>query len=63
MAERFADWWREYTAVDEELDHITPEQRAAVTAPYGLEWPGLAPAATVTSVGSDHGSWRSGSSP
>lgn len=42
-----AAWWRGCTALDGETDFLTAEQRAAVTAPYGLEWPGVAPAATL----------------
>lgn len=41
-----ADWWREYT-VSDEYDLLGPERRAAVTAPYGLEWPGPVQAPTV----------------
>jgi hypothetical protein len=36
--------WRQSTAVEPD-DHLTPEERLAVTAPYGTVWPGLAPAA------------------
>ncbi|MET7640752.1 DUF4253 domain-containing protein [Streptomyces sp. NPDC005438] len=35
--------WRHSTSVDPD-DDITPEERLAVTAPYGNVWPGLAPA-------------------
>nr|WBO75902.1 DUF4253 domain-containing protein [Streptomyces sp. SBE_14.2] len=38
-----ADWWREYTSVDEDDDHLTAEERLAVTAPFGRAWPGLSP--------------------
>ncbi|MBB6119927.1 DUF4253 domain-containing protein [Nocardiopsis algeriensis] len=43
-AELLESWWREYTAVDGGQDPLGGELRAAVTAPYGLEWPGPAPA-------------------
>ncbi|MBD0737341.1 hypothetical protein BGM09_29320 [Streptomyces sp. CBMA29] len=37
-----ASWWHDYTHVDEDDDNLTPEQRLAVTAPFGRTWPGLA---------------------
>ncbi|AZK94542.1 MULTISPECIES: DUF4253 domain-containing protein [Streptomyces] len=38
-----AQWWRDHTA-DEEGDEALPAGgRAAVTAPFGQRWPGLAP--------------------
>ncbi|MEU5695840.1 DUF4253 domain-containing protein [Actinosynnema sp. NPDC020468] len=41
-----ADWWTQHTAEDPE-DGLNPEERRAVTAPYGETWPGLAPARPV----------------
>ncbi len=38
-----AGWWGWYTAGDDEEDMLTPAERLAVTAPYGRDWPGLAP--------------------
>ncbi|MGW6540391.1 DUF4253 domain-containing protein [Streptomyces sp. NPDC055051] len=35
-------WWESATSVEED-DFLSPEQRHAVTAPYGAVWPGLAP--------------------
>ncbi|MEU3317126.1 DUF4253 domain-containing protein [Streptomyces sp. NPDC006662] len=43
-AELLAKWWATYTAVDEDDDMLSPDQRLAVTAPFGQTWPGLAPA-------------------
>lgn len=37
-----ADWWVEHTDVEDPDDELTPAQRAAVTAPFGRTWPGLA---------------------
>ncbi|SDT83388.1 protein of unknown function [Streptomyces sp. TLI_053] len=37
-------WWKDYTVIDEDDDMLSPEDRLAVTAPFGLVWPGLAPA-------------------
>ncbi|MFD5111158.1 DUF4253 domain-containing protein [Streptomyces sp. NPDC058391] len=42
-AELLAKWWTEYTAVDEDDDMLSPDERRAVTAPFGQVWPGLAP--------------------
>ncbi|MFJ9432060.1 DUF4253 domain-containing protein [Streptomyces sp. NPDC101490] len=39
-----AGWWRDHTVVDEDDDPLPPDGRAAVTAPFGQRWPGLAPA-------------------
>lgn len=36
--------WRQSTDAGPD-DHLPPEERLAVTAPYGAVWPGLAPAA------------------
>ncbi|MBE1534698.1 DUF4253 domain-containing protein [Actinomadura algeriensis] len=41
------EWWSHYTAHDED-DVLTEKERTAVTAPYGLQWPGLAPARPPT---------------
>ena len=38
-----AQWWRDYTTPEQ--DELSPAERAAITAPYGQRWPGLAPAA------------------
>ncbi|GGR59418.1 DUF4253 domain-containing protein [Streptomyces roseolus] len=38
-----ARWWDGCTAVDEEDDMLSAEERLAVTTPYGAVWPGLAP--------------------
>ncbi|WP_436495666.1 DUF4253 domain-containing protein [Actinokineospora sp. HUAS TT18] len=35
-------WWDNRTAVDEN-DFLTPDERLAITAPFGRQWPGLAP--------------------
>ncbi|MER6850575.1 DUF4253 domain-containing protein [Streptomyces flaveolus] len=40
-----ARWWRDYTATDED-DQLDVEERLAVTAPFGQNWPGPALAAT-----------------
>lgn len=37
-----ASWWRDYTDTDEDDDNLTPDQRLAVTSPFGRSWPGLA---------------------
>ncbi|MER5735870.1 DUF4253 domain-containing protein [Streptomyces sp. NPDC002262] len=37
-----AAWWEGCTAIDEEDDPLSAEERLAVTAPYGAAWPGLA---------------------
>ncbi|MDH6133290.1 hypothetical protein P3T37_002685 [Kitasatospora sp. MAA4] len=41
-AELLAKWWKDYTAHDEDDDVLSPEERLAVTAPFGQLWPGLA---------------------
>jgi hypothetical protein len=41
-AELLAKWWRAYTDIDED-DMLSPDDRLAVTAPFGQTWPGLAP--------------------
>ncbi|WP_405019950.1 DUF4253 domain-containing protein [Kitasatospora sp. NBC_00070] len=41
-AELLARWWKDYTTLDEEDDMLSPEERQAVTAPFGQLWPGLA---------------------
>ncbi|MFD7408399.1 DUF4253 domain-containing protein [Streptomyces sp. NPDC059866] len=38
-----AQWWATYTAVDEDDDMLDTRRRLAVTAPFGQNWPGLAP--------------------
>ncbi|MCC3650620.1 DUF4253 domain-containing protein [Streptomyces sp. S07_1.15] len=38
-----AEWWAAHTAVDEDDDALSAEQRLAETAPYGQRWPGIAP--------------------
>ncbi|MFI8372230.1 DUF4253 domain-containing protein [Streptomyces sp. NPDC085466] len=43
-----AAWWEGCTSVDEEDDHLSADQRLAVTAPYGTVWPGLAAGRAVT---------------
>ncbi|MFH8388037.1 DUF4253 domain-containing protein [Kitasatospora sp. NPDC018058] len=43
-AELLSGWWKNYTVIDEDDDMLSPEDRLAVTAPFGLVWPGLAPA-------------------
>ncbi|HEY0697822.1 MAG TPA: DUF4253 domain-containing protein [Micromonospora sp.] len=40
-----AAWWDKNTQHDED-DMLTPAERSAVTAPYGRDWPGPAPALT-----------------
>ncbi|WP_306368205.1 DUF4253 domain-containing protein [Nocardiopsis sp. CC223A] len=40
--------WNGSTQVDEEYDHLVPEQRLAVTTPHGVAWPGLAPEVPLT---------------
>ncbi|MEO6088527.1 MAG: DUF4253 domain-containing protein [Umezawaea sp.] len=37
-----AGWWTDHTTGDED-DSLSPAERLAVTAPYGGQWPGLAP--------------------
>ncbi|WP_245930965.1 DUF4253 domain-containing protein [Actinokineospora auranticolor] len=40
-----AGWWAEHTGIgDNGDDDLSPAERAAVTAPYGRDWPGPAPA-------------------
>lgn len=41
--ELLADWWSQYTGVGED-DDLSAQERTAVTAPYGRQWPGLAAA-------------------
>ncbi|MFJ2865934.1 DUF4253 domain-containing protein [Kitasatospora sp. NPDC087314] len=43
-AELLSGWWKNYTVIDEDDDMLSPEDRLAVTALFGLDWPGLAPA-------------------
>ncbi|WP_019710630.1 DUF4253 domain-containing protein [Streptomyces xinghaiensis] len=38
-----AEWWAAHTAVDEDDDAPSVEQRLAETAPHGQRWPGTAP--------------------
>ncbi|MBC6447113.1 DUF4253 domain-containing protein [Actinokineospora xionganensis] len=40
-----AGWWADHTTVAEDVDMLPPAERLAVTAPYGRDWPGLAPSA------------------
>ncbi|MGP4113375.1 DUF4253 domain-containing protein [Streptomyces sp. 4N509B] len=42
-ADLLAGWWSTYTAVEEDEDVLSPAERLAVTAPFGQDWPGLAP--------------------
>lgn len=42
-AELLARWWGEHTRTDEDDDTPPPGGRAALTAPFGQRWPGLAP--------------------
>ncbi|MDT0346032.1 DUF4253 domain-containing protein [Streptomyces litchfieldiae] len=42
-AELLAQWWSEFTAYDEEDDHLSLDQRMDITAPFGQDWPGLVP--------------------
>ncbi|MFJ1756442.1 DUF4253 domain-containing protein [Kitasatospora sp. NPDC088134] len=44
VAELLARWWKNGTTIDEDDDVLSPEDRLAVTAPFGRAWPGLAPA-------------------
>lgn len=37
-----AGWWREHTAPGAD-DHLSPAERLGITAPFGRDWPGLAP--------------------
>lgn len=41
-AELLRGWWHTYTQVDDD-DMLSADERLAVTAPYGQQWPGLAP--------------------
>ncbi|MGY0234197.1 DUF4253 domain-containing protein [Longispora urticae] len=43
-----AQMWADATDIDGEDDHLTREERLAVTAPFDDQWPGLAPAGTPT---------------
>lgn len=38
-----ARWWAMCTAVGGDDDRLAAERRHAVTAPFGLDWPGVAP--------------------
>lgn len=38
-----ARWWQDHTATGEDDDQLTVDERLAVTAPFGLTWPGPAP--------------------
>ncbi|MER7468622.1 DUF4253 domain-containing protein [Streptomyces sp. NPDC097981] len=42
-ADLLAKWWATYTAIDEDDDMLPPDERLAVTAPFGETWPGLTP--------------------
>jgi hypothetical protein len=39
-------WWSEYTQTSDEHDVLSVEDRIAETAPFGQQWPGLAPSPT-----------------
>lgn len=39
-----AGWWSVYTAVNDDDDMLSAPERLAITAPFGNQWPGLAPA-------------------
>jgi len=41
--ELLAEWWSQYTEISED-DNLSAQERIAVTAPYGRQWPGLAAA-------------------
>jgi hypothetical protein len=47
-----AGWWRDNTEESDD-DELTPEERRAVTAPYGDGWPGKAPV-PPTRIDADH---------
>ncbi|MEW2136549.1 DUF4253 domain-containing protein [Streptomyces sp. NPDC005409] len=38
------EWWATYTATDQDDDNLSAKRRLAVTAPFGQDWPGIAPA-------------------
>ncbi|MEW9531808.1 DUF4253 domain-containing protein [Microbispora sp. NPDC049125] len=42
-----AAWWSQYTESDAESDPLPETERLAVTAPFGRQWPGLAPAGVI----------------
>ncbi|GIF47160.1 uncharacterized protein DUF4253 [Asanoa ferruginea] len=42
-----AGWWSAHTTVDEDDDTLSAPEQLAVTAPFGDQWPGLAPAGTL----------------
>ncbi|MDX2391155.1 MULTISPECIES: DUF4253 domain-containing protein [unclassified Streptomyces] len=42
-ADLLAQWWKTYTADDEDDDMLDVKRRRAVTAPFAQTWPGLAP--------------------
>ncbi|MFJ8212061.1 DUF4253 domain-containing protein [Streptomyces sp. NPDC096033] len=46
-ADLLAKWWATYTAVDEDDDMLSPNERLAVTAPFGQTWPGRAPSREI----------------
>ncbi|MDX3854162.1 DUF4253 domain-containing protein [Streptomyces sp. AK02-01A] len=43
-AAQLSRWWHDYTCIDDDDDNLRPDERLAVTAPFGERWPGLAPA-------------------
>ena len=44
-AARMQNWWQEYTEwEDSDYEQLSEDERAAVTAPFGRDWPGLCPA-------------------
>jgi hypothetical protein len=44
VAVQMAGWWLSYTSSDNPIDFLSAEERAAVTAPFGRNWPGMCPA-------------------
>ncbi|MFZ3494759.1 DUF4253 domain-containing protein [Streptomyces sp. 5.8] len=47
-ADLLAEWWATYTADEEDDDVLDVKRRLAVTAPFGQDWPGLAPSRETT---------------
>jgi len=47
-ASLLAGWWAQYTSHDPDSDPLPEAERHAVTAPYGTQWPGLAPGRELT---------------
>jgi hypothetical protein len=45
VADRMQNCWRDYTEwVDEDTESLSEQERTAITAPFGRDWPGLGPA-------------------